>query len=579
MLSLPVVFVPVASSAAPPDALPFERTEVRVSCDNYDPLKQPLFGELHLHTAYSFDAGIIDTRNTPENAYNYARGERVGLAPWTDSRQQFDPAPVPPASSPVVTSYPYCFPGERCQFMATTTAQLPAGRALDFAAITDHAEQFGEGNICLFEPVYECLNDGNCPLGQVCQGSDPPSPGMCVPQGYNDPLCILARDEISKLSTGTALGVFLAFENLPENPSRPPFCDEVPGDGGSLCLLNAKHVWDQIQQDAEHAYDRSSACTFTSFVAYEYTAILRLAMSVGSVVGVLAVLPAPAASDGFNTRDQCQDVGGRSAQAACRAYCALDCRRSHGTRRERNCTRIYDRYASLVGDVGLNPLPCAERRDFRYCELWAFDIDQGTDQGTRTATARVYNSDGGGDPRFGNCPTPNWEKTRLDVLLGDVAEELEADFVEPNGQRFWTMDTIRGLRPPADTREEINDILYQLPAILTVDNVVNPPYTPVPVTRDTVFTYDAEKKVYVLTDTDENDYLMQSATEPEAGGDFDNRGDQLNLPSGWTYTPILLEFDCELDTADSGGVAMVLQDDDDASYQRNEGSSCPDLDW
>ena len=71
-----------SDDGGPPDALPFERTEVRVSCDNYDPLKQPFFGELHLHTAYSFDSGAIDTRNTPENAYNYARGERVGLAPW-----------------------------------------------------------------------------------------------------------------------------------------------------------------------------------------------------------------------------------------------------------------------------------------------------------------------------------------------------------------------------------------------------------------------------------------------------------------------------------------------------------------
>ena len=59
------------------DALPFERTEVRATCDNYDPLKQPFFGELHLHTAYSFDAGGIDTRNTPENVYDYARATRA----------------------------------------------------------------------------------------------------------------------------------------------------------------------------------------------------------------------------------------------------------------------------------------------------------------------------------------------------------------------------------------------------------------------------------------------------------------------------------------------------------------------
>ena len=69
-----------------PGTLPFERTECRATCDHYDPLKQPFFGETHLHTAYSFDASTLDTRNLPPDAYRYAKGDVVGLPPWADTR-------------------------------------------------------------------------------------------------------------------------------------------------------------------------------------------------------------------------------------------------------------------------------------------------------------------------------------------------------------------------------------------------------------------------------------------------------------------------------------------------------------
>ncbi len=91
LASLLLLALPGALAADAPDGpLPFERTEVRAPCAHYYPLKQPFFGETHIHTAYSFDAIIQDTRNTPEDAYRYAKGEQVGLPPWTDSRLQSD---------------------------------------------------------------------------------------------------------------------------------------------------------------------------------------------------------------------------------------------------------------------------------------------------------------------------------------------------------------------------------------------------------------------------------------------------------------------------------------------------------
>jgi hypothetical protein len=36
-------------------------------------------------------------------------------------------------------------------------------------------------------------------------------------------------------------------------------------------------VWGKVIEAAEEAYDRTSSCTFTSFIAYEYTAMAATA--------------------------------------------------------------------------------------------------------------------------------------------------------------------------------------------------------------------------------------------------------------------------------------------------------------
>jgi len=242
----------------------FERTEAREGCAHYVATKQPFFGETHLHTAYSFDAVAVDTRNTPSDAYRYAKGEKVGLPPWADTRTTANA--VSTTGQPLVTEHPYCMPGEHCEFMATRTIQLPEGRALDFAAITDHAEQFGEANICTFEATKACTSDRQCLphiTGQKCLRN------LCRPEGYDSATCVAARDEMSRLRQGAVPGIIAGFENVAENPRRPPFC----GPNGALCARQAKLVWDKIRAVADAAYDRSAACSFTSFIGYEYTAM------------------------------------------------------------------------------------------------------------------------------------------------------------------------------------------------------------------------------------------------------------------------------------------------------------------
>src|SRR5262249_50050563 len=132
---------------------PFKVTEQRQRCTNYQPLRQAFFGELHLHTEYSADAATLDTRNTPRDAYRFARGGVVGLPPFVDTRNasQIQAQANAGGQSSEVSQHPYCLPPDQCQFTATRQVQLPEGRQLDFAAITDHSEFFGETNICFYE--------------------------------------------------------------------------------------------------------------------------------------------------------------------------------------------------------------------------------------------------------------------------------------------------------------------------------------------------------------------------------------------------------------------------------------------
>jgi len=104
-------FVPSFAIAAD---LPFERTEKRAPCSDHDPLRKPHFGDLHVHTRYSFDSFISSQRNDPWDAYRYAKGEVIML-PDENGEQ-------------------------------TVKAQLR--RPLDFTSVTDHAEFLGQINVC-----------------------------------------------------------------------------------------------------------------------------------------------------------------------------------------------------------------------------------------------------------------------------------------------------------------------------------------------------------------------------------------------------------------------------------------------
>jgi hypothetical protein len=190
------------SSVASADTPPLERTERRERCASYAPLRNPFFGDLHVHTTRSLDASTQGTRATPRDAYRFARGEPLGIQPYDADGN------------------------------AMRTLQLE--RPLDFAAVTDHAEMFGETRICR-------------------------TPGL---EGHDSWVC-----EMYRRLPRVAFFIMNSKFSLARD-SRFDFC----GPDGIHCLEAARTPWLENQAAAEESYDRSPACRFTSFVAYEWTA-------------------------------------------------------------------------------------------------------------------------------------------------------------------------------------------------------------------------------------------------------------------------------------------------------------------
>jgi hypothetical protein len=207
----------LAAASLAPTAAAFERTEEREPCTSSDPRRQPFFGETHLHTGLSYDASIRLVRPTPRDAYRFAMGE------------------------PISGTDPNGFPSRSYQL----------DRPLDFGAVTDHSEQFGEMGICTSTDLpgrfsFEC----QLLTGFYWQ------PGI-VPGPFQRGLATAAFGVLPIMSGGSS-----------SRSMRLPVCENGQGD----CDASELAVWEEMQAAAEEAYDRSAACRFTSFVAYENTA-------------------------------------------------------------------------------------------------------------------------------------------------------------------------------------------------------------------------------------------------------------------------------------------------------------------
>ena len=88
--------------------------EKAMPCAVSSDTKLPFFGDLHIHTRYSFDSYLSNQKNDPDGAYEYAKGQIITL--------------------------PDAY-GDQ-----TLSAQID--RPIDFAAVTDHGQFLGEVALC-----------------------------------------------------------------------------------------------------------------------------------------------------------------------------------------------------------------------------------------------------------------------------------------------------------------------------------------------------------------------------------------------------------------------------------------------
>lgn len=117
--------------------------------------------------------------------------------------------------------------------------QIQLERPLDFAMVSDHSDLLGETRMCS-------------------------TPGL---PGYDSWMCTIFR-------RWPRLGYALINSRYAmERPTRMSFC----GPGARDCLEQARQPWQEIQDAAEEAYDRSSRCAFTTFVGYEWTGMPDMA--------------------------------------------------------------------------------------------------------------------------------------------------------------------------------------------------------------------------------------------------------------------------------------------------------------
>lgn len=91
-------------------------TEERVPCADYRPTRRALFGDLHVHSAYSFDAAANSLDTYPADAHRFARGENIPFFPL-----DADGNPI---------------------------GKIALDRPLDFVSVTDHGEFLGERALC-----------------------------------------------------------------------------------------------------------------------------------------------------------------------------------------------------------------------------------------------------------------------------------------------------------------------------------------------------------------------------------------------------------------------------------------------
>ncbi len=197
-------------SGGGPHGLPEPRSrEVAGACASHEPLRQAFFGDLHVHTSWSMDAYVFGNETTPDDAYRFAQGATLELQGGRIARLE---------------------------------------RALDFAAVSEHAEFIGETALCLDERS-EIFEHPRCRNFRGEGGG----PGASRMKALTDSVGPFVETEL--------------YGHFGWRVRAPELC----GPDLSLCLEALGSVWGRLQESAARWNDSSEACRFTTFNAYEWS--------------------------------------------------------------------------------------------------------------------------------------------------------------------------------------------------------------------------------------------------------------------------------------------------------------------
>ena len=183
-------------------------------------LKNVYWGDTHVHTHESFDAKLMGTTVTVEDAYRFAKGEAL---------------------------------------LSTGGETMQLARPLDFVAITDHAEGFGVSTRC-DETDLTWFESINCYLLET------PNPMAFL---LLRTMVSLTKSDVEKNLDAPA-GVYQPEVRTAKGRGSWPIC--ARGEGGVLrCEQDARSDWARYiaLADAEN-----EPGVFTTFAAYEYSPTL-----------------------------------------------------------------------------------------------------------------------------------------------------------------------------------------------------------------------------------------------------------------------------------------------------------------
>jgi hypothetical protein len=196
-------------------------------------------------------------------------------------------------------------------------------------------------------------------------------------------------------------------------------------------------------------------------------------------------------------------------------------------------------------------------RNVRYGEVLLLRADNGT------FMAEVWNTLGMND-----CPDAEWQA--LDAAA--IAHERGALSAILNGPRYWVLDSIRSNIRQQAPETSFGGLGMFLAAVLDfgAEPPVLGPYIERSVVRETVFGFAKGSEVYELVAPDGTAYIMQAYSQiidqSLTADDLGGIGARIEPPEGWTYRVRILASDLEVSS--SNGVATVMQDELQNTYQR-----------